>query len=539
MTKTSKKLLLVVLVAILTIFTFNVKAFAYVSSQEEALTAFKDKNNFKDRTVFVGQSIDIFENNNYNIKVYLNPTIKSSNTNVVDFEKDSVTDFIAKSEGTATITFTYVNTYYVDVTDDTQEDETGAPITRTEPRTETITQSYKITVKKANNAKLQSKTNDVVSVESNYLEKKTKVLLANGELWNINDNTCKLEKKDTGNVKKYTYGDVYFREGKNSKWPMVYHTLKNNKKLTTKTDLGTFKATDVVDVNACGYLNSKGKYYALVIKADKVSYKQKAKKVEALLGDFLLKKADGLYTIANDKIADGKIKDAMGYPDAGLFLNNKNVLYKYSFDPKAKKYKIEKVEKNVKAIVNEAVYKDKNGKLKTIYKDYINFEVKKSFHTLGGQLKLKYNGNLYLGDTFLLNNVVDMIHNSTDYYKIYLVKKDGSVWIINIGDNSSLKQIRSGKDSAKGLSVPTKVKAKKKGSKKAKVTWKKVDGATKYTVYRATSKNGKYKKVGTAKGGSYTDKTVKKGKKYFYKVVANGSKKIFNSKKSEAAKVKM
>ena len=48
-----------------------------------------------------------------------------------------------------------------------------------------------------------------------------------------------------------------------------------------------------------------------------------------------------------------------------------------------------------------------------------------------------------------------------------------------------------------------------------------------------------YKQVGTAKGGSYTDKTVKKGKKYFYKVVANGSKKIFNSKKSEAAKVKM
>ena len=113
------------------------------------------------------------------------------------------------------------------------------------------------------------------------------------------------------------------------------------------------------DINAYGFLNSKGKYYALVQNNDKVSYKQKAKKVEALFGDFLLKKADGLYTIGNEKIADGKIKNADGYPDAGLYLNNKNVLYKYTYDPKTKKYKTEKVEKNVKEIVNSAVYKDK------------------------------------------------------------------------------------------------------------------------------------------------------------------------------------
>ena len=33
--------------------------------------------------------------------------------------------------------------------------------------------------------------------------------------------------------------------------------------------------------------------------------------------------------------------------------------------------------------------------------------------------------------------------------------------------------------------------------------------------------------------------TVKKGKKYFYKVVANGSEKLYNSKKSDSAKVKI
>ena len=55
---------------------------------------------------------------------------------------------------------------------------------------------------------------------------------------------------------------------------------------------------------------------------------------------------------------------------------------------------------------------------------------------------------------------------------------------------------------------------------KAKVTWKKVDGATKYIVYRSTSKKGKFEKVGTSKTTSFTDKKAKNGKTYYYKVVA-------------------
>ncbi len=545
MTKTCKKILLVILFAVLAIFMFNAKVFA-ISNVEEAVAELKDKSKFPDKTVFVGQKVELYSNNSYNLLYYIRPIVTSNNTKVVDLEKDSITNLIAKSEGTATITLTYVHTYEVEVQDNTQGnvDEnvagTSTPTTRYETKSETITQSYKITVKKPNDAKLQSKTNDVVSLTNNYLDNKTKVLLANGELWNLNGNTGKLDKKETGNVKKYTYGDAYFRDGKSKKWPTVYHMLKNNNKLTTKTDMGTLKASKVVDVAACGYLNSKGKFYGLVLKNDKLSYKQKAKNVEALLGDYLLKKSDGLYTIGNVKIVKAKIKDAIGDPGSGIYLDSKNVLYRYNFDAKTKKYKTEKVEKNVKEILNWGVYKTKKGKIKTTYKDYPNYEYKKSYYTSAGQyLRLKYNGNLYLEDTLLLKNVAEIEYSAADFYQKYIVKKDGSIWAINIGDNSSLKQIRSGKDSAKGLSVPTKVKAKKKGSKKAKATWKKVDGATKYTVYRATSKNGKYKKVGTAKGGSYTDKTVKKSKKYFYKVVANGSKKIFNSKKSEAAKVKM
>ena len=57
-------------------------------------------------------------------------------------------------------------------------------------------------------------------------------------------------------------------------------------------------------------------------------------------------------------------------------------------------------------------------------------------------------------------------------------------------------------------------------SKKPKVSWKKIDGATKYEVYRATSKNGTYSKVKTTTSTSYKDTAAKSGKTYYYKVVA-------------------
>ena len=56
---------------------------------------------------------------------------------------------------------------------------------------------------------------------------------------------------------------------------------------------------------------------------------------------------------------------------------------------------------------------------------------------------------------------------------------------------------------------------------KIKVSWKAVPGATKYEIYRATSKNGSYKKVKTISDGSttsWTDKDVKTGKTYYYKM---------------------
>lgn len=58
------------------------------------------------------------------------------------------------------------------------------------------------------------------------------------------------------------------------------------------------------------------------------------------------------------------------------------------------------------------------------------------------------------------------------------------------------------------------------GGKTITVSWKKMDQAHTYKVYRAGKKNGKYKLIKTVKGNktSYTDKNVKLNKTYYYKV---------------------
>lgn len=55
---------------------------------------------------------------------------------------------------------------------------------------------------------------------------------------------------------------------------------------------------------------------------------------------------------------------------------------------------------------------------------------------------------------------------------------------------------------------------------KPKLSWKKISGAEKYEVFRATKKNGTYKSIGKTKNISYIDKTAKGGKTYYYRVRA-------------------
>ena len=90
---------------------------------------------------------------------------------------------------------------------------------------------------------------------------------------------------------------------------------------------------------------------------------------------------------------------------------------------------------------------------------------------------------------------------------------------------------------SKKLPAPKSVKVSISGTSNVKVSWKKTSKAKKYTIYRATSKSGKYKKIGTTKSVSYTDKKTSRGKTYYYKVVANAAKAKQDSKKTAAAKI--
>lgn len=53
-----------------------------------------------------------------------------------------------------------------------------------------------------------------------------------------------------------------------------------------------------------------------------------------------------------------------------------------------------------------------------------------------------------------------------------------------------------------------------------KVSWSKVSNASKYNVYRSSSKNGEYKYIGSSTTLSYTDTSASESKTYYYRVRA-------------------
>lgn len=93
------------------------------------------------------------------------------------------------------------------------------------------------------------------------------------------------------------------------------------------------------------------------------------------------------------------------------------------------------------------------------------------------------------------------------------------------------------------LSTPSLRKAKRTSAKKATLSWKKVDGANGYVVYRKTN-NGRWqivKKITKGNITSFTDKKLSKGKKYTYTVRAYrtvGKKNIYSGYNKKGLKVK-
>lgn len=80
------------------------------------------------------------------------------------------------------------------------------------------------------------------------------------------------------------------------------------------------------------------------------------------------------------------------------------------------------------------------------------------------------------------------------------------------------------------VDAPTTVKASTVSPTSTKLTWKST--ADSFNIYRATSKSGTYKKIGTSESAGYTDKDLTKGKTYYYKVTA-----VSGGKESEFSKI--
>jgi hypothetical protein len=116
---------------------------------------------------------------------------------------------------------------------------------------------------------------------------------------------------------------------------------------------------------------------------------------------------------------------------------------------------------------------------------------------------------LNLGQKYYYKIRPYVIYDGVKYFSPYSKIKSKTVTI----DKS---KIQSSSSDAKGTNT---------------INWKKVDNASGYIVYYATSKNGTYKKIKTLKGKnktSFTHKKLKNGKAYYYKIVAykylNGQK---------------
>lgn len=77
----------------------------------------------------------------------------------------------------------------------------------------------------------------------------------------------------------------------------------------------------------------------------------------------------------------------------------------------------------------------------------------------------------------------------------------------------------SAKKAAKPIPTATKVRAKVNRGK-AEIRWNKVDGASKYVLYKSTKKNSGYYKERITVKTKYTDYDLKKGETYYYKARA-------------------
>lgn len=167
---------------------------------------------------------------------------------------------------------------------------------------------------------------------------------------------------------------------------------------------------------------------------------------------------------------------------------------------------VKTIEKNtLKSIGAQGIYIAKTSNAKKIYKNTLT--------------TVKGNG-IYISSTKASTNISSNTIKSCSKYGMD-IGKNAKV----TASNNTISSCKSGQVSIQGSKNKVinassfKIKKISNGKKGVVLKWAKVSNVKSYVVYRSTSKNGTYKKIGTTTSGSYTDKTVKKNKTYYYKIV--------------------
>lgn len=96
-------------------------------------------------------------------------------------------------------------------------------------------------------------------------------------------------------------------------------------------------------------------------------------------------------------------------------------------------------------------------------------------------------------------------------------------YVIAIGDNNLAGKSSNIANRTCDCAAPVVTISNDAATGKLVLTWKAVSGASKYEIYRATSRNGTYSKFYTTTRTSFTNTGAEAGKTYYYKVIAVNS----------------
>ena len=154
-------------------------------------------------------------------------------------------------------------------------------------------------------------------------------------------------------------------------------------------------------------------------------------------------------------------------------------------------------------------------------------KIKVSWEKVDGAAEYKvYRATSKTGTYSLMKTTTSLSYTNTSatagktyYYKVRAIAD-------NTAANSAYSEVKS---RTCDLARPSVTLSNVASTGKIKVTWKAIDGAVKYQVYRAESEDGEYKLVKTTTGTSYTNTSAEAGNAYYYKVMAIASKSSANS----------